>query len=112
MLTITFGSVKSVFAISSKITASRVPTSTTFPVFKFMNNQLSKLEFWRRRDQQDWEPIGTTSANAGTFSYDEDVSSGYLYRVKFVAGSNESAYTSTSLELLTAGFNDQWIHFV
>lgn len=66
----------------------------------------------RPQDQHDWETIGSAPADGGLFDYDEQISLGYLYRVKFVLGQSESEYTETSLLLLPTGFFDHWLRFI
>jgi len=48
-------------------------------------------------------PLGTAGA-AGPFVYDHGMPSSFRYRVKFVQGSNESAYTETASRIKTSGF--------
>jgi hypothetical protein len=66
----------------------------------------------RPQDQHDWETIGSAPADGGLFDYDEQISLGYLYRVKFVMGQSESAFKETDWVLLPTGFSNLWLRFI
>ncbi len=49
-------------------------------------------------------PLGTAAANAGSFTYDPGVPNNFGYRIKFVQGTDESAFTNANLRVNTHGF--------